>query len=136
MATYNRAASGMGYTGYPARIFFEMTNFGKGTQTYVEKLTILDKWYSHLRAYLPVLFEKKKDDDSFAWYSDALGNVDVKLQEAWAIYKPMFESIESFDPDEMTFMLFMRGIFIDLDEITATAKVIDKEKFNEEFEAG
>jgi hypothetical protein len=131
MATYNRAASGMGYTGYPARIFFEMTNFGKGTQTYIEKLTILDKWFSHLRAYLPVILEKKLDDYNER-YAPALIKVDEKLTEAWDIYKSTFEGMESFDPDEKMFQLFMRGIFIDLDEITANSKVIDKEQTPEE----
>ena len=135
MATYNRAASGMGYTGYPARIFFEMTNFGKGTQTYIEKLTILDKWYSHLRAYLPILLEKKLEE-YYLNYLPLLQSVDEKLQQAWCIYKPTFEGIDSFDPDEMTFTLYMRGIFMDLDEITANAKVIDKEKYHDEIEAG
>jgi hypothetical protein len=135
MATYNRAASGMGYTGYPARIFFEMTNFGKGTQTYIEKLTILDKWYSHLRAYLPVLLEKKVEEYEKR-YLPPLIIVDKKISEAWELYKPAFEGLEYFGNDEKDFTLFMRGIFIDLDEITANAKVIDKEKYTDEIEAG
>jgi hypothetical protein len=135
MATYNRAASGMGYTGYPARIFFEMTNYGKGTQLHIEKLTILDKWYSHLRAYLPVLLEKKIDEYNDK-YSQALIDVDQKLQNAWNLYDPSMEPEESCNTNEKEFILFMRGIFIDLDEITANAKVIDKEKYHDEFEAG
>jgi hypothetical protein len=131
MATYNRAASGMGYTGYPARIFFEMTNYGKGTQTHLEKITILDKWYSHLRAYLPVMMEKRTDDYNERFFP-ALAQVDARLVEAWDSYRPEFESIESCNPDEKGFVLFLRGIFIDLDEITANAKVIDKIKPDEE----
>lgn len=135
MATYNRAASGMGYTGYPARIFFEMTNYGKGTQTYIEKLTILDKWYSHLRAYLPVMFEKKIADYNRD-FAPSLIEVDKKLLDAWDEYKPTFEGVESFDPAEKDFTISMRNIFLHLDEITANAKVIDKEKYTDEIEAG
>lgn len=131
MATYNRAASGMGYTGYPARIFFEMTNYGKGTQLHLEKLIILDKWYSHLRAYLPVAFEKKIDD-----YNEDMAprllEVDKKLIDAWDLYKSSFEEA-SCDPDEKQFILFMRAIFITLDEITAISKIIDKQKPEEDM---
>jgi len=112
-----------------------MTNYGKGTQLHIEKLTILDKWYSHLRAYLPVLLEKKIDEYN-AKYSQALIDVDIKLQKAWELYDPSMEPEESCNTNEKEFILFMRGIFIDLDEITANAKVIDKEKMHEEYEAG
>ncbi|MCJ7698429.1 MAG: hypothetical protein MUO73_08900 [Thermoplasmata archaeon] len=130
MATYNRAASGMGYTGYPARIFFEMTNYGKGTQLHLEKLTILDKWFSHLRAFLPVLMEKDQENYE-KYFFPPLCEVDQKLKSAWAIYSPTMEGMNSCNPDEKEFILFMRGIFIDLDEITANAKVIDKEKIDD-----
>lgn len=126
MATYNRTASGMGYTGYPARIFFEMTNYGKGTQLHLEKLIILDKWYSHLRAYLPVAFEKHTDDYNKDM-APRLLEVDKKLIDAWDLYKSSFEE-SSCDPDEKQFILFMRAIFITLDEITAISKIIDKQK--------
>lgn len=132
MATYNRAASGMGYTGYPARIFFEMTNFAKGTQTHLELLWILFKWFSHLRAHLPVKMEKdiggyNKD------FAPALIIVDEKIQKAWHLYKPTFEGLDSFDPDEKEFTLFLMSIFVDLDEITAKSKIIDGEKPTEEL---
>ena len=131
MASYNRAASGMGYTGYPARIFFEMTNYGKGTQLHLEKLTILDKWFSHLRAFLPVLMEKEQENYE-KYFFPSLCSVDQKLKNAWDIYSPTMEGMNSCNPDEKEFILFMRGIFIDLDEITANAKVIDKEQLKEE----
>jgi hypothetical protein len=129
MAAYNRAASGMGYTGYPARIFFEMTNYGKGTQMYIEKLTILDKWFSHLRAFLPVLMEKDLETYESQFYP-FLSKVDLKIKKAYQLYSSSMEGI-TCNPDEKEFILFLRGIFIDLDEITANAKVIDKEKMDD-----
>lgn len=134
MAAYNRAASGMGYTGYPARIFFEMTNYGKGAQLHIEKITILDKWFSHLRAYLPVLFEKRTEEYNKK-YAPALLDVDKKLQDAYELYRSNFEGI-SCDPEEKKFVLHCRAIFIDLDEITANTKVIDKEKYEDMEEIG
>jgi len=130
MTVYNRAASGMGYTGYPARIFFEMTNYGKGTQLHLEKLTILDKWFSHLRAYIPVMMEKDQEIYEKTFFP-ALCKVDEKLRDAYQLYSSSMEGMNSCNPDEKDFILFMRGIFIDLDEITANAKIIDKEKMDE-----
>ena len=133
----NRLA-GKQYTGYPAWIFIEVESFGRGTQTHIEKLTILDKWFSHLRAYLPVAMAKKKEKTDF--YNESLApkinDVDSKLQDAWGIYDPSMESLDSCNPNEKEFILFMRGIFIDLDEITAESGIIDKESFSDEFEAG
>lgn len=131
MATHNRAASGMGYTGYSAQIFYEMVNYGKGTQTHIEKLTILDKWFSHLRAHLPVFMEKDLENYEKHFFPP-LCAVDQKLKIAWEIYSPTMEGMNSCNPDEKEFILFMRGIFIDLDEITANSKIIDKEQLKEE----
>ena len=135
MATYSHIKNAMGLKGHRASIFFEMNNFGNGTQTYIQRLTILDKWYSHLRAYLPLVFEKHIDEynDKFV---NALIKVDGDLTRAWELYKPTFESIESFDPDEKEFSLFMRLVYIELDEITAESKVVNSEQLDDSFEAG
>jgi soluble cytochrome b562 len=129
MASYNRAASGMGYTGYPARIFFEMTNYGKGTQTYEEKRLILHKWYSHLTAYLQ---EQLKTNDQIDDYNNniapLLEDVAEHIRLARKLYKPTFESVMTCDPDEKDFQEVMDGIVERLDVITAKSKVIDKVK--------
>jgi hypothetical protein len=132
MATYNRAASGMGYTGYPARIFFEMTNYGKGTQTYEEKRLILHKWYSHLRAYLPEIL---KTDDEIDKYNlnvaPLLDDVAIRIKLARDLYKPTFENLTTCDPDEKDFQEMMDGIVELLDLITAKSNVIGKVKMEE-----
>lgn len=129
MASYNRAASGMGYTGYPARIFFEMTNYGKDTQTYEEKRVILHKWYSHLCAYLA---EQLRTNEQIEDYNEniapLLNDVAENIRLARELYKPTFESIESCDPDEKDFQEVMDGILERLDVITAKSHVIDKVK--------
>ena len=134
MATYNRAASGMGYNGYPARIFFEMTNYGKGTQTYEEKRVILHKWYSHLRAYLPEILKTNDDIENYNDnISPLLDEVAVQIRVARELYKPTFESLTTCDPDEKDFQELMGGIHERLDVITAKTKVIDGEKIQEEL---
>lgn len=129
MASYNRASSGMGYTGYPARIFFEMTNYGKGTQTYEEKRLILHKWYSHLSAYLQ---EQLKTNEQIEDYNQniapLLDEVAEHIKLARRLYKPTFETIDMCDPDEKDFQEVMDGIVERLDVITAKARVIDKVK--------
>lgn len=123
MVQYNRSSS-LGLTGYPARIFFEMTNYGRGTQTHLEKMVILEKWYSHLRAYLPVLYEKKQDEYNTGLspkITDAFEQIEIMNQT----YDPVFESLASCSTKEKEFNKIMRGVFERLDEITAIAKVID-----------
>jgi len=129
MASYNRAASGIGYTGYPARIFFEMTNYGKGTQSYEEKRVILHKWYSHLRAYLA---ENLKTDADIENYNNEIAplleEADTQIKLARIMYDPSFETLEFCNQNERDFQEIMDGIVERLDVITAKSKVIDKVK--------
>ncbi len=133
MVAASRAAAGMGYVGYPAQIFYEKINFNRGPQLHIERLFILDKWYSNLRSYLPIMFA-----NDAATYNDKLlpliKDVDGKLITAWQDYKSAFEGEHSFNPDEQLFVLQLRTILIELDEITAISKVIDKQKMSEDME--
>ncbi len=131
MARYGSTVAGMGYVGYPARIFFEMTNYGRGTQRYVEKMVILEKWYSHLRAYLPVLYEKKQEE-FVEKIHPKIYEVFLEIEKMNEMYDPTFEDLTTRNPDEKTFCLMMRGVFERLDQITALTKVIDKQGLNDE----
>jgi len=129
MVAASRAAAGMGYIGYPAQIFYEKINFNRGPQLHIERLFILDKWYSNLRAYLPILYLANKDSEGYERdILPKLEHVDRELLEAWQNYKATFEGEHSFDPDEHRFTMQLRTILLDLDEITAISKVIDKQK--------
>lgn len=135
MVAASRAAAGMGYIGYPAQIFYEKINFNRGPQLHIERLFILDKWYSNLRAYLPILYEANKDQTGYnEIIFPKLESVGDKLLTAWADYKATFEGEHSFDPAEHLFVLQLRTILLDLDEITAISKVIDKQKFGEDWD--
>lgn len=130
MVAASRAAAGMGYVGYPAQIFYEKINFNRGPQLHIERLFILLKWYSDLRAYLPMIYEKSLDD-----YNDnllpKLEAVNTRLWATWGLYKSTFEQ-ETYDPDEHEFVVQVAMILIELDEITAISKVIDKQKMTED----
>jgi hypothetical protein len=143
MVAASRAAAGMGYVGYPAQIFYEKINFNRGPQLHIERLFILDKWYSDLRAYLPILF--KADPELFPeeskdkiFYFDIIlpkiNEVDKKLLDAWELYKASFEGEQSFDPSELMFVKQLRAVLLDLDAITAISKVIDKQKMTEDMQ--
>ena len=129
----SRSAYGMGYTGYPARIFFEMTNYGRGTQTHLEKMVILEKWYSHLRAYIPVRYEDKKKTEEFKekvlpLLIDAYTEIEAMNKE----YDPAFEGIATCSDNEKSFNKVMRGVFERLDQITAMSKVIEGQRLDDE----
>lgn len=123
----SRITSARGYVGIPALIFIEFTNYNRGTQGYLEKRTILHKIYSYLRGYLPVVYEKKPEDyyQNIQPRMDDLAN---RLAEVRDKYKPNFESIENYDPDEAEFDELLDGVFEGLAEVAAISKVIDKEK--------
>ena len=131
MARVSLAQSG--YVGYPYRIFLEMTNYGRGTQTHLEKMVILEKWYSHLRACLPVIYEdKKKLEDFNNNIAPLLEDVNKQIEIMNQSYDSNFENIESCNPDEKKFVKIMRGVFERLDFITAKTKLIDKQKGEDE----
>jgi len=133
MVAASRAAAGMGYIGYPAQIFYEKINFNRGPQLHIERLFILDKWYSNLRAYLPIAFEKTPEIYTELLLPKML-HLDALLLRAWQDYKSTFEGEHSFNPDEQEFVLQLRTILLDLDEITAISKVIDKQKFTDDMD--
>jgi hypothetical protein len=122
-----------GYVGYPYRIFLEMTNYGRGTQTHLEKMVILEKWYSHLRACLPIVYEDKKKLPEYETdIAPLLMKVYDQIEAMNQQYDPTFESLESCNPDEKIFVKTMRGVFERLDVITAKTKLIDKQKGDED----
>jgi hypothetical protein len=122
-----------GYVGYPYRIFLEMTNYGRGTQTHLEKMVILEKWYSHLRACLPVIYtDKKKVDEFNSDISPLLDDVFNQIEIMNKAYESGFEGIDHCNPAEKDFIKIMRGVFERLDYITAKTKLIDKQKPEDE----
>lgn len=128
MVTYNRQAAGMGYVGIPALIFFELANYGRGSQTYEEKRVTLHKIYAYLRAYLPIVYEVRKESYLDSGMPDMLNDASARIFQARELYNSTFESLGSCNPDEKKFQTSIDGVFECLSEIVAVSKIIDKEK--------
>jgi len=121
----------MGYVGYPARIFLEISMYGT-EETYEKNRVHLHKWYSHLRAYLPEFYDKDSKRDVYNQkIAPLLDDVCEQIEAARTMYSPNFEGVHTWSDDERLFQVAMDGIFERLDVITAITKVIDKEKMED-----
>lgn len=124
----------MGYVGIPALIFIELNNFGRGGQTHAEMILNLYKIYGYLRGYLPIKMEAdiKHYNETIA---PLLLKTDRDLQQAWDLYSSSFEGVKTCNPDEKIFLSFLFVVFIDLINIAAISRAIDKQGLSEhEFE--
>ena len=130
----NSRVGRIGLAGYPGYIFLQKIRYGYGKQRYDEKRTILHNWYSALRAYLPVLYHAFDETDSYKNKKEeyankiapALDEVNKEIIEARKRYKPTFEDLERYDPDECAFEELLDGIKERLDLITAITGIVDK----------
>lgn len=124
----------LGLVGYPLLVFFIMKDYGKNNMSHIERLTELDKWYSHLRARLPELYAKKADEYALE-LDPKLKDVDGELQAAWQKYNPLFEGLQACSEDEKIFNRICSGVYQRLDEITAISRLVEGVS-SEEFEVG
>lgn len=119
--------------GYPGQIFVLKLRYGYGSQKIIEKLEILDNWYSDLNAYLPELYSKddgKKDEfnrDYFPLLEDAL----TEINACYDLYDGVFEE-SSCSQAEKTLLKAMRGVKYRLDRITAKSRIIDNMKTDDD----
>lgn len=131
MASRSRTLSGMGYVGYPARIFLEMSMYGT-EDTYEANRIHLHKWYSHLRAYLPEMYDKEYKREIYnTQIAPLLDEASDQMKIARGMYRSTFEGVQTWTEDEKNFQEALDGIFERLDVITAKTKVIDKEKLED-----
>jgi hypothetical protein len=131
MVAASRAAAGMGYTGFEAHIFYMKVFFNRA-ESHLERLWILEEWYSDLRAKLPLLYEKTPED----YTRDILPKMeklDLLVDTAWEDYRAYFEQ-DTFDPGELAFVRELKTILRELDEITAISKIIDKQKMSDDMD--
>ena len=128
MALMNRIVTGL--TDYPLLIFICMNNYPRGTGTYIEKLDLLDSWYSHLRAFLPVKYEKKSEEYQKD-IAPLLDEAKTLTDALFLAYDPIYEDPLTINPAERAFIYQMRGVHQILDEITAISKVISGIKMDD-----
>jgi hypothetical protein len=131
MVAASRAAAGMGYTGFEAHIFYMKVFFNRA-ETHLERLWILEEWYSDLRAKLPLLYEKTPEDYSRN-ILPKMEKLDILVDTAWEDYRAYFEQ-DTFDPGELAFVRELKTILRELDEITAISKIIDKQKMSDDMD--
>jgi hypothetical protein len=112
--------------GYPGQIFVLKLRYGYGSQKIIEKLEILDNWYSDLQAYLPELYSKDdaKKDEYNETFHPMLEDVVGEINAAYDIYDGVFEDA-TCSPTEKRLLKAMRGIKYRLDTITAKSKILD-----------
>lgn len=112
--------------GYPGQIFVLKLRYGYGTQKIIEKLEILDNWFSDLQAYLPELYTKDdtKKDEYNAIYHPLLEAAKAEIDAAYDMYDGVYEG-ESCTPQEKALLKAMRGIKYRLDTITAKSHILD-----------
>jgi len=126
MAARGRSLSGMGYTGYPAAIFIERMNYGYGSRSHMENKISLEKWYSALVSYLPVLYtDKNKLEEYEKDIAPSLMEILPEIEAMHEAYRDTFEDLGTCSPEEKAFILAMRGVFERLDRITARTHIID-----------
>ena len=119
--------------GYPGHIFVMKLRYGYGTQKIIEKLEILDNWYSDLNAYLTELHSKnddKKEEFNDTFFRD-LESVVSEIDAAYERYEGSFENT-ACNPNEKILLKAMRGIKYRLDTITAKAHILDGIKADED----
>lgn len=124
MAGLSRSSIGkLAVSGYPGHIFVCKLRYGYGHQEHIEKLEILHNWYSDIVAYLPEVFENKKEEYNKT-FSPLVGEVAKEIDAAYGMYDSIFEG-DSCDPKEKEFIRALRGIKERLDVITAKSKIIE-----------
>jgi hypothetical protein len=123
----SRVSAGMGYTGIPALVFFELAHYAKDGKTYEEDRKTLHKIYAYLKTYVPkVLYSGKNGEynkDIHTLMTDAF----ERTERTREMYQGMFEG-KSCTSDEKTFQKEMDGLFEVLSDIVTTSKIIDKVK--------
>lgn len=119
-------APGSNYVGYPALIFWLMAVFYK-VDTYQGRFTVLEMWYSHLRAKLPEQYENREEE-----YKDKIDpmmkEISREIETARTLYDPTFEGMETCNPDEKEFSKVLSGVYMRLDELTAVSKMVDAQR--------
>jgi hypothetical protein len=108
-------------------------DYGRGTQSHLEKMVILEKWYSALKAFLPVFYEDKKNVQEYnEKISPLIEILSLSIEDMNQLYDPSYEGLGTCGQNEKTFLRAMRSVMEQADAITAKAHVIDQIKSGDE----
>jgi len=137
MSSYGRTMKN--FAGYSGFILYVKIRLINGGQLHIDRLRMLHSWYSALRAYLPIVYEKKMDDYTKKknWngltLQDLMGDADTRIKGAYKEYNPIYEG-QSCGENEKSFLITLSGIEEVLDEILGITKIIDKQQIDEDSE--
>jgi hypothetical protein len=120
--------AGMGYTGIPALIFFELAHYGKEGRTYEEERKTLHKIYGYLKTYVPKVTYAKYPADYIKDIAPIMQDAYERTRLVRELYDSRYEGLNNCTGDEKKFQEEMDGLFEVLCDIITTSKVIDKVK--------
>ena len=134
------STSNLGLTGIPLFIAIELLLYGRGEQSHQEEMMHLGKAYGWLRAYLPVLYEKKPEELTRERIPvlDKDGNLvllsinammceaAIEIAAMYEKYQPAYEGQKSCSDSEKKFIGTMRAVFERLATVVAFSGIVDK----------
>lgn len=121
--------AGSGYAGIPFLLVLENVDYGRGTQTHLEKMIKLEKMYAYLRGELPILYEEKKKLEEYdAIIKPLLFELNGQLEAMNMAYDASFEGMMTCNPDEKKFNVIMRGVFERIVSLECISKILAEER--------
>lgn len=121
--------AGVGYAGIPFLLVLENVDYGRGTQTHLEKMIKLEKMYAYLRGELPILYEEKKKLEGYdAIIKPLLFELNEQIEAMNMAYDASFEGMMTCNPDEKKFNVIMRGVFERIVSLECISKILAEER--------
>lgn len=121
--------AGLGYAGIPFLLVLENVDYGRGTQTHLEKMIKLEKMYAYLRGELPILYEEKKKLEEYdAIIKPLLFELNEQIEAMNQAYDASFEGMMTCNPDEKKFNVIMRGVFERIVSLECISKILAEER--------
>jgi hypothetical protein len=122
-----------GYVGIPYLLFLENVDYGRGTQTHLEKMIKLEKMYAYLRGELPVMYEEKKKLDEYdTTIKPLLFELNGQIEIMNQCYEATFEGIDHCNPAEKDFIKIMRGVYERIVVLECKSKILAQERGTDE----
>ena len=125
MAQKGRSIAGMGYTGYPALIYFGLLNYGFGGRSHYENMTLLKKTWSFCETYIDAIKEEKEKEFFPLNLDEKISDCFTEIKLTHELYRPDFESLGTCSPEEKQFISACDDVFYRLNRIIAPTKIID-----------
>ena len=114
--------SNIPYLGFPGLTYNELIAFGTRGMGNLEEMKRLEKIYAFTKAFLVV----REDKENGKEIEEKLKDIAERLKDLTDLYQPTFEGEASFSELEKSFVTACWGIFEELTQVIALAKMIEK----------